>query len=236
MLEPLPPHFAATVESLHEVAEELVAPARKPQNEIALEATPGGFGTPYFEFDGTRRRVRVEGDELVHECSTKQRRAPLRSLVVAGEAITELLPIDTRLSDDPLSVDAAASRALGAYFGFGAEVLGLLLDSGGPDDEPSPLRLWPEHFDLAIELGSERQGVRANYGFSPGDEWHQTPYLYVGPWSAAVDDGDLWNGNGFAGAELSYPELISAGDQVATALDFFASRRDALTALAASRD
>src|SRR3954469_15382620 len=104
MLEPLPPSFVSTVESLHEVAAELVATARKPQHEIALEATPGGFGTPFFEFDGARRRVRVEGDELVHECAEHQRRAPLRSLVSGGEAITELLPIDTRLSDEPLAV------------------------------------------------------------------------------------------------------------------------------------
>ncbi len=93
------------------------------------------------------------------------------------------------------------------------------------------MRLWPEHFDIAIELGSEPQGVRANYGFSPGDEGHHEPYLYVGPWSAAVD-GDLWKANGFAGAELSYSELIAADDQLAAAFDFFASRRDALTALA----
>lgn len=232
MLAPLPPSFAATVESLHEVAAELVAPARKPQNEIALEATPGGFGTPNFEFDGARRRVRVEGDELVHECSDKERRAPLRSLCVAGEAITELLPIDTRLDDQPLSVDVAASRALGAYFAFGAEVLGRLLADASPDDEASPARLWPEHFDIAIELGSEPRGVRANYGFSPGDEGHEEPYLYVGPWSAAVD-GDLWNAHGFAGAELSYSELIAAEDQGAAAFEFFAARRDALTALAA---
>jgi len=232
MLAPLPPNFAATVASLHEVAAELIAPARKPQNEIALEATPGGFGTPYFEFDGARRRVRVEGDELVHECSDKQRRAPLRSLAGAGEAITELLPIDSRLSDEPLSVDAAASRALGAFYAFGAEVLGRLLAEAGPDDEPTPVRLWPEHFDIAIELGSERQGVRANYGLSPGDEGHEEPYLYVGPWSAAVDGG-LWNAQGFAGAELAYSELVAAEDQAAAAFDFFASRRDALTALAA---
>lgn len=232
MLAPLPPNFAATVASLHEVAAELIAPARKPQNEISLEATPGGFGTPYFEFDGARRRVRVEGDELVHECSDKQRRALLRSLAGAGEAITELLPIDTRLGDEPLSVDAAASRVLGAYYAFGAEVLGRLLAEAGPDDEPTPVRLWPEHFDIAIELGSERQGVRANYGFSPGDEGHAEPYLYVGPWSAAVDGG-LWNAQGFAGAELAYSELVAAEDQTATAFSFFASRRDALTALAA---
>ncbi|MGD9735653.1 MAG: hypothetical protein AB7V58_08610 [Solirubrobacterales bacterium] len=232
MLEPLPSTFAPTLESLREVAAELVSPARKPQNEIALEATPGGFGTPYFEFDGARRQVRVEGDELVHECDGKQRRAPLRSLAVAGEAITELLPIDARLGDEPLAVDAAASRALGDYYGFGSEVLGRLLAEAEPDDEASSVRLWPEHFDIAVELGSERRGARANYGFSPGDEGHEEPYLYVGPWSAAVD-GDLWNAHGFAGAELSYSELIAAADQAAMAFEFFASRREALTGLVA---
>lgn len=231
-LVPLTAAFTATAASLHRVAEAIVAPARKPDNEISLRATPGGFGTPEFEHGGARQRVRVEGDELVQECSDKERRAPLRSLAVAGEAITELLPIDARLSDEPLAVDAAASRALGACFGFGAEVLGRLLADASPDDEASPVRLWPEHFDIAIELGSETQGVRANYGLSPGDEGHEEPYLYVGPWSAAVD-GDLWNANGFAGAELSYSELIAAEDQTAAALDFYASRRDALTALAA---
>lgn len=235
MLEPLPPSFATTVESLHEVATELVAPARKPQNEIALEATPGGFGTPFFEFDGARRQVRVEGEELVQKCDDRERRAPLRSLAVAGEAITELLPIDTRLSDEPLAVDTAASRALAAYFGFGTAVLGRLLAGAGPDDEASLVRLWPEHFDIAVELGSELQGVRANYGFSPGDEGHEEPYLYVGPWTAAVE-GELWNANGFAGAQLPYSKLIAAEDQAAAALDFFASRRDALTVLAAARD
>jgi hypothetical protein len=231
VLQPLPPTFAATLESLHEVAEELVAAARKPQNEIALEATPGGFGTPFFEFDGALRQVRVEGDELVHECNEKQRRAPLRSLATAGEAITELLPFDARLSDEPLVVDPVASQALAALYGFGAEVLGRLVVGAVPDDEASPVRLWPEHFDIAIELGSEPRGVRANYGLSPGDEGHEEPYLYVGPWSAAVD-GDLWNGNGFAGAELSYSELLAAEDQAAAAEQFFASHREALVALA----
>lgn len=231
MLNPLPPKFTDTVASLHAVAEELVAPARKPQNEIALEATPGGFGTPYFDFDGARRQVRVEGDEVVQECDGKERRAPIRSLLAGGEAITELLPIDTRLSDAPLAVDPAASRALGDFYAFGAEVLGRLVDGAAPDDEAGPVRLWPEHFDIAIELGNEARGARANYGFSPGDEQHPEPYLYIGPWTAAVE-GDLWNAHGFPGAELSYSELLAADDQEAAAEEFFERRRAALLALA----
>jgi hypothetical protein len=231
VLEPLPPSFATTVAGLHQVAAELVAPARKPPNEVALEATPGGFGTPYFEFDGARRQVRVEGDELVQECNGKERRAPLRSLVAGGAAITELLPIDARPSDAPLAVDAAASRALGGFYDFGAEILGRLLDGASAEDEPTPVRLWPEHFDLAIELGNEARGARANYGFSPGDEQHPEPYLYVGPWSAATV-GELWNAHGFSGAELSYSELVAAADQEAAASEFFERRRAELMALA----
>lgn len=232
MLETLSPNFPSTVESLHEVAAELVAPARKPPHEIALEPTAGGFGTPFFEFDGARRQVRVEGNELVHECNGTERRAPLTSLATAGAAITELLSFDVQLSDEPLAVDAAASRALGALYEFGAKVLAQMVAGAAPDDEAGPVRLWPEHFDIAIELGSEERGERANYGLSPGDEQHPEPYLYVGPWSAPIDGGDLWNAQGFPGAELTYSELVAAEDQVAAAEGFFAAHREALAALA----
>jgi hypothetical protein len=232
MLEPLPPSFRATVASLHRVAAELVAPARKPQHEIALIATPGGFGTPPFEFDGGERQVRVEGAELVQDCGGKgERRAPLNSLAAGAEAISELLPFDAEPGDEPLAIDAAASRALGAFYRFGAAILERLRETAGPEDDPSPAYLWPEHFDVAIEIGSEAHGVRANCGFSPGDEQHDEPYAYVGPWSAPVE-GELWNAHGFSGAELTYSELLAAGDQEAAAIEFFSARREALAALA----
>ncbi len=64
-LGPLVEGFASTREALHRVAEQLVAPARKPNNEIALQATPGGFGTPPFEREDEECQVRVDGAELV---------------------------------------------------------------------------------------------------------------------------------------------------------------------------
>jgi hypothetical protein len=231
LLEPLPPSFATTVAALHLVASELIAPAREAEGEVVLEPTPGGFGTPFFVFDQARRRVRVEGDELIQECDENERRAPLRSLISGGEAITELLPVDTRLSDEPLAVDPAASRALGTFYRFGAAVLERLVEDAPADAEPSPVRLWPEHFDLGIELGNEDRGARANYGCSPGDEQHPEPYLYVGPWTAAAE-GELWNARGFPGAELPYSELLAAPDQEAAASEFFERRRDELMALA----
>jgi hypothetical protein len=201
-LSPLPDEFAATVSALHRVAADVVSPARKPDNEISLRATPGGFGTPEFEWEGATHQVRVEGAELVRE-------------------------VDGKAERTQLDVDAASSRALGELYAFGALVLGELVDAAGPDEEATIPRLWPEHFDIAIELGSKERGLRANYGLSPGDGDHAEPYLYVGPWTAEVS-GDLWNGQGFRGAELIYSELVGEEDQAATALDFLTARREAL--------
>lgn len=225
-LHPLPSTFAVTRFALHRVAEEIVAPARKPDNEIALEATLGGFGTPWFEHDSARQRVRVEGGELVHELDGDSRRAPLSSLRAGAELVSPLLA-DPQRSEAPLNVDPAAADALGRWYALGDLVLGRLIAEADEGDEPSPVRLWPEHFDLAIELGSEQAGVRANYGFSPGDDDHAEPYAYIGPWSVEVG-GELWQGRGFRGAELGYAELLVAEDPVGAALEFCRKRKEAL--------
>jgi hypothetical protein len=234
----LTPHrreFAETVSSLHRVAEQIVAPARKPDNEIALEATPGGFGTPVFEWEGANHQVRVEGVELVHSDGDAERRVPLESLDAAAEAVRELLPAGTSLDTRRLEVDEDSSRALAAWYAFGAELLNLLVAEAGSGDAPTSPTLWPEHFDIAIELGPEDVGGRANYGLSPGDDLHAEPYLYVGPQTAEVS-GDLWNAHDFNGAELGYSELLGADDRERAAMDFFTTRRDALAAITGGSD
>jgi hypothetical protein len=215
-LQPLPPSFAATVAALHRVAEDIVAPARKPDNEIALEATPGGFGTPPFDHEGVTQQVRVEGAELVHETDGRERRAALTSLEDARRLVAGLVPHS--LSAEPLDIDPEAAARLADSYAFGAAMLGEIAD-----ETATPVRLWPEHFDMAIEMGSER----ANYGFSPGDEHHPEPYAYVGPWSAEVS-GELWQATGFRGAELSYAELLAAEDPRELALAFMTIRMEAL--------
>lgn len=207
LLEPLPSAFASTVATLHRVAEEVVSPART-DGHIWLQATPGGFGTPVFQFDGADHQVRVEGVELVRRAGEDERRSPLE-------------------------VDPISSQALAAWYALGDRVLARLIAGAGPDDAPSPIRLWPEHFDIAIELGSEAAGARANYGFSPGDEVHDEPYAYVGPWSAPVA-GELWTASGFPGAELTHAELRRAADPGAAALEFFTTRAGALAETARS--
>src|ERR671935_484321 len=88
-LKPLPGTFAATRDALHRFAERIVAPARKPHNEIALRQTPGGFGTPRFEFEGRLMQVRVEGSELVLSRDGDEARTRLTSLADAGRRSEE---------------------------------------------------------------------------------------------------------------------------------------------------
>jgi hypothetical protein len=112
----------------------------------------------------------------------------------------------------PLDVDAAAASRLAEFFAFGQRVLEILHAEAA---DPSPIHLWPEHFDLAFTADE------VNYGASPGDAEHDEPYLYVGPWSAPAP-GPLWNATGFPGAELAWPVDEEA------ALAFLRARRDAL--------
>ena len=122
-LRPLPETFAATRAALHRVAEGVVAPARVAAtgNEIALEATPGGFGTPPFPAGG---RVRVEGADLVVELAGGgERRAALTTLPEAA-AVAGLGPAG--LDPAPLAVDREAGLVLGALYAFAWDVLGAL--------------------------------------------------------------------------------------------------------------
>ena len=223
-LNPLPQSFAATRTALHRVAEHVLAPARVAAtgNEIALEVTAGGFGTPAFPDGG---RVRVDADEVVVEpASGAEQRAALTTLVDA--AVLAGLPADG-LDEQSLAVDRPSALALADFFALGAVVLAELRAEAPQNAGASPIRLWPEHFDIAYEQGSEAEGRRAGYGFSPGDEQHAEPYVYVVPWAEpAADPG--WNATGFRGAELGYAALREAADPRAAALAFFRDRRAAL--------
>ncbi len=207
-LEPLPDTFAETRAALHKVAEERLNEERRPENEIALRYTQGGFGTPFFEREGVDCQARVEHGELVRQSGREEKREPLDG------------------------VDKAAATALGDFYGFACSALEEFRAENA-DLESSMVLLWPEHFDIAFDLGSEAKGQRAGYGAFPGDDDHDEPYLYVGPWDKArISAGGLWNataaGSGFEGAELSYSELIAAEDQRQAALDFMDARLRAL--------
>jgi len=225
----LPDSFAATRRALQAVAEHVIVAARYQANgKIGLRFTRAGFGTPLF---GADRQARVEGGQLVLVSDGEVQRAPLTTLKAAGDFIgvapgapTNVYTPATALEPDaPLAVDEMAATALGDWYGFCASVLEQLR---GEAADASRTQLWPEHFDLAVDLGDEAAGRRANYGGSPGDEGHPGPYLYIGPWTH--QEGPFWNES--FGASLSYADLLAAGDQRQAALDFLRRGRDLLVA------
>jgi len=226
-LPPLPPGFAGSRESLHRLAEDVVKPAREQTGgEWTLAQTPAGFGTPIF---GDDCQVRVEGVELVVREAGAERRAPISSLAAAAELIGPgLLPEPLAgLATEPLEIDPAAAQALAAAYAVGHAALERLVAGAGEGDAPTKPTLWPEHFDIAIEMGDEDAGRRANYGLSPGDEAHAKPYFYVGPWSYRPS-GEPWNAQGFPGAEIGYVELAASADPVAAAVEFSLVRKRVL--------
>jgi hypothetical protein len=228
-LDPLPDSFVATREALHRVAEQVVAPARKPHNEIALTQTPGGFGTPSFEFEGRSLQVMVDRFELVVVEDGEERRAPLTTLADAAAFVgSDLFPDGMPDDSTPLEIDRVAAERLGDLYAVAAEALERFRTELS-DADPSTINLWPEHFDIAFDAGDESAGQRAGYGVSPGDENHAEPYAYVGPWNQEVGDDPGWNASGFVGAELGYAELAAAADPVDAVLGLFESRRRALT-------
>jgi hypothetical protein len=225
-LGPVPAKLVPTRIALHRLAEQVVSPARRNANgKIGLRYTRGGFGTPFF---GADVQVRVRGAELVLQDASGEHAAAITTLAAAADHVgRDLLPDDVQLDRERLDVDPTAAGFLGDWYGFAASVLEELRAGAGNEADPSRVQLWPEHFDLAVELGSEAKGSRAAYGLSPGDEHHPEPYLYVAPWVAPAP-GELWQATGFSGAELPYSELLGVPDQRDTALAFFRARLRAL--------
>jgi hypothetical protein len=169
--------LVATRRAWHAVGERLLAgPQYREHGTIRLRITPGGFGQ-------LRGPWRVEGTDLVGDGV----RVPLRGMVgeVAAAAGIEpgvpqdLYPDHAELDvDDPIEVDPAAAAELADWLARGERALREL----APDVEPV---LWPEHFDLGIQLDE------VNYGISAGDAGHPRPYAYVGPWTPR--EGPFWN-------------------------------------------
>jgi|SRR5579862_1617801 len=223
--DPLPERFARTRDELHRLAVYVISPAQRLANgEIVLRASPGGFST--HEFEG--RTVGVDGAQLTVDGIHR----PITSLRDAGEAIGIAPDVDQQEQfdvpahgdlDEPLDVDEEAARALGLWYAFATELLEQLRGDFGAGADASPVRLWPEHFDAAIDAGDQTAGRRATYGASPGDRHHGDPYLYVSPWAGRVDG--FFADPEFKGASLRYPQLIAADDPLAAGLAFMREAR-----------
>jgi hypothetical protein len=225
LLAPLPPTYLRTTEALHRLAVYVIAPAQRLTNgEIILRATPGGFST--FPYDG--HVVGVDGDQLVVDGTHR----PITTLNAAAAAVGVTPDVGQQEQfdvpphgelDEPLAVDADAARALGDWYGFATEALDTLRADAGPNDDPSIVRIWPEHFDAAIDMGRSDVNHRGTYGASPGDRHHAEPYLYVSPWAGRIDD--FFDDPEFNGASILRSGLVNDPDPMGTALRFLRDAR-----------
>ena len=229
-LAPLPPAFRTTTEALHRLAVYVVSPAQRLANgEIIMRATTGGFET--FEFNG--RRISVRDDRLVvdglaHPITTLRAAAHAAGIEpdIGQEELFDVPPPGDL--DAPLEVDPEAAHALGDWYELATDLLEELRSEAEPVDDPTIVRLWPEHFDIAIDLGDEAAGRRATYGASPGDRHHAEPYLYVSPWVGRLDD--TFDHPSFNGASLVRTQLERSAAPAEEALAFLRGARDRVRA------
>ncbi len=230
MLPALPPEFAATRAALHAVAEQVVSAAYwHATTHIGLRPTPRGVGTPVF---GDDERVRIDATALVHERGGGIRRHELTTLAAAASFVgvplgaPDVYPAATRLASDvPLAIDRDAALALADWYALAAALLHDLR-AAHPELPSTDLQIWPEHFDLACELGPETTAARANYGASPGDESIAEPYLYVGPHEPARRTG-VFTRCPF-GAAITYSELREEREAGRAGRQFYESALEAL--------
>lgn len=234
-----PASYVETRTGLHHVATHVLTPARyRVTGRIGLRATPGGFGTPVF---GDDRQVRVEGADLVVTSGQSETIAPLATLRGASE-LAFAGPPDLQWASDldlhdpppahdpdaPLGIDVESAAFLGAWFALGWSALEALRADAESVDASEP-QLWPEHFDPAIEAGSDDAHRRAGYGFSPGDGAIAEPYAYVTLWYGdEAPSSDLWNAESFAGAVLPVSEFADEPDPEAFVVRWLRTRRDVL--------
>jgi hypothetical protein len=207
------------VATLQRVAVHIAARARvQGTGRFSLRVVSGGFGTPDFG-DGPQR-VRVGGGTLFVESdragAARVRTAQLHGstleslATVAGVDLSEGLDVghDTPPLGDihaPIELDPAHAAVVHRAHSLGAAALDLVA-AGLPERAmPTLARLWPEHFDIALDAEA-RPGVRINLGVSPGDGFVGEPYAYAGPWTADRPGTDgFWNAS--FGAARTLAEL-----------------------------
>jgi len=201
---------------------------------FGLRATPGGIGTPAFGSPDVLEVVRTAGTSLVHELGGQLRVVPMSGATLAD--LAALVDVDLRADftvgkdtpdlgdvDAPLSLDADEVAGLSDWYDLGWQALDIV---GLTAASPAPIQLWPEHFDasclLAVGPGPDD---RCDVGVSPGDDHHEEPYLYVGPWvTRRPGDETYWNAP--FGALLPRSAVASVADAVA----FYREGLDRLTA------
>jgi hypothetical protein len=167
--------YVDTRRQLRGVAESLIAgPQHRASGTIRLAVRPDGF-------TGVSIPIAAHGTDLVFPTGSVPLVGPV-SAIAAGldpgppDGVYEI--VDPLSADAVLDIDPAAAEWIHrSHYAGGHAITNVLADQ-------HPV-LWPEHFDGAVTEDE------VNYGVSAGDDYHPTPYAYVGPWTQHT--GPFWN-------------------------------------------
>ena len=167
--------YVVTRRQLRGVAESLIAgPQYRASGTIRLAVRPDGF-------TGVSIPIAVHGTDLVFPNGSVALDGPVSAIAAdldpgPPDGVYEI--VDPLPADAVLSLDAAAAEWIyRSHYAGGHAIKNVL-----PDQHPV---LWPEHFDVAATEDE------VNFGVSAGDDFHRTPYAYVGPWTQR--SGAFWN-------------------------------------------
>ena len=230
VLEPLTADYHSTLGAMARVATHVLARRRYAcSGRFGLRSAPGAIATPMFGDDETLRlssryllRERRVGDAMTTS-----------ALPTAGATLRDLadfadcdLTVDFAVGHDtpalgepdaPLNLGPNNVALVATWFAAVAAALDEVIGVSATDSA-SAVQLWPEHFDLAVDLAAG--SGRANLGASPGDSFSEEPYVYVGPWDPRrPGDPTYWN-VGF-GAMVRYEEIRAADKPLDAIVAFF---------------
>lgn len=167
--------YVDTRRQLRGVAESLIAgPQYRASGTIRLAVRPDGF-------TGVSIPIAVHGTELVLPNGRVALDGPVSEIAAgldSGPPYGVYDVVDPLPADAVLSLDVAAAEWIHRSHYAGGHAIKNVL----PERHPV---LWPEHFDVATTEDE------VNYGVSAGDDFHPTPYAYVGPWTQR--SGPFWN-------------------------------------------
>lgn len=203
--------IAAARASLHNVAERVLSTELYARTGlIGLRPTVDGFGQPEMLTHGVRRRVRVAANLLMVQHDTGETRHELTTLGAAAEAVgIELggeLPYEafsSTAAETTVAVNGDVAVALAASLDFTGSALERARHAVWHEN-PSIAQLWPEHFDLAVQVRDVMIG--GSLGDAERHGARRTPYLYVAPAEVPEPD-EFWNEP--YGAAIGFEELRS---------------------------
>jgi hypothetical protein len=157
-----------TRQSWHAVAELVLAgPQLRRSDTIRLRVVPGGFATV------SQPDLRVLGGTLEYPGGSANIDGRTCHELAAAAGVQAGAPgiyKDGTGADPaaPARIDVEAASRLADVFALGDAAL----RSFAPALTPV---LWPEHFDVSVTV------AQVTFGVSPGDEYLDEPYAYVGP-------------------------------------------------------